>query len=629
MNGWYFRPKIAGETHREPIHGEFFSTYTISDPGVALVREGIQNSLDAGRGDEKITVRIYLSDQNEHLTADKVAPYIEGAWEHLRASENGLLSDEIPSQEEPCPFLVFEDFGTGGLEGDPAEANRNKSGRKNHFYHFFRAEGQSDKEASDRGSWGIGKQVFPRSSRISGVFGVTVRADDKQQLLMGRLILKSHYVGNDYCQDGYFGVIPDGHHFVLPIDDASEIQTFCELFDLQRGSDPGLSLVVLWPDPEISDQTLLKVVLSDYFYPILTGELDVFVETPTVKIILDSNSLIPEAKKLGDQVTSECLSLLELADWAWQVPKDEKTVLNMPDPDHAWRWLDGLIEPEQMKSLREALHKGDRFAVRVAVTVRTKGGAAESSFFDVYLVRDETNEAGRPTFIREGVIISKVDSPRTRGVRAIVVADDLPLTAFLRDAENPSHTEWQHDGSNFRGKYKSGRADLTFVKRSVHEIVRTLTEQDKQEDRSLLIDLFSLPAPRDEEHAVKTRRTKTQTPPPKPRRFRVQKARGGFSVVPGDDGAGPPSLLDIRVAYDIRRGNPLKKYNIADFRLDKKPVRFDPEPQGVDILERSENRMLVAVTDPNFSLHVTGFDERRDLYVRAVSKEKADGNSAT
>ena len=49
MHGWYFRPKVKGETIREPIHGEFFATDAISDPGMALVREGIQNSLDAGR----------------------------------------------------------------------------------------------------------------------------------------------------------------------------------------------------------------------------------------------------------------------------------------------------------------------------------------------------------------------------------------------------------------------------------------------------------------------------------------------------------------------------------------------------------------------------------------------------
>jgi hypothetical protein len=57
MHSWYFRPKVKGET----IHGEFFATDAISDPGMALVREGIQNSLDAGMRGEKSIVRIQFS----------------------------------------------------------------------------------------------------------------------------------------------------------------------------------------------------------------------------------------------------------------------------------------------------------------------------------------------------------------------------------------------------------------------------------------------------------------------------------------------------------------------------------------------------------------------------------------
>ena len=45
---WYFRPLEVDETTREPIQGEFFSTEAIRNPTEALVREGIQNSLDAG-----------------------------------------------------------------------------------------------------------------------------------------------------------------------------------------------------------------------------------------------------------------------------------------------------------------------------------------------------------------------------------------------------------------------------------------------------------------------------------------------------------------------------------------------------------------------------------------------------
>jgi hypothetical protein len=45
---WHFRSLAIGEKTREPIQGEFFSTEAIHNPTEALVREGIQNSLDAG-----------------------------------------------------------------------------------------------------------------------------------------------------------------------------------------------------------------------------------------------------------------------------------------------------------------------------------------------------------------------------------------------------------------------------------------------------------------------------------------------------------------------------------------------------------------------------------------------------
>ena len=44
---WHFRPYAPGEKTRDPIQGEFFATDAIRNPAEALIREGIQNSLDA------------------------------------------------------------------------------------------------------------------------------------------------------------------------------------------------------------------------------------------------------------------------------------------------------------------------------------------------------------------------------------------------------------------------------------------------------------------------------------------------------------------------------------------------------------------------------------------------------
>jgi hypothetical protein len=191
---WHFNKPKPGDKNREPILGEFFATEAITNPAEALVREGDQNSLDAGEGG-LVQVRIYVSGATGALSPTVVAPYFVSAWPHIHAQGNGLR--DAPTSDEPCPFLTFEDFGTSGLTGDVAQWHE-RPGVDNPFYYFFRAEGQSGKGEQDRGHWGVGKTVFPRSSRVSAYFGLTVRADDGKRLLMGQSVLKSHFVGDDY-----------------------------------------------------------------------------------------------------------------------------------------------------------------------------------------------------------------------------------------------------------------------------------------------------------------------------------------------------------------------------------------------------------------------------------------------
>jgi len=177
---WYFKPKVPGDTIREPIQGEFFATDAISDPGMALVREGIQNSLDAARRGEKVLVRIYVSGDASAADASQARSYFVGAWEHYNAAGSGLRPDEVPAGASSCPFLVFEDFGTTGLEGDPAEPFAPRVRTKNHFYHFFshrrvvgplarlQAEGTAAHHVVDRLKRPRGTELQRRAEGIPG-----------------------------------------------------------------------------------------------------------------------------------------------------------------------------------------------------------------------------------------------------------------------------------------------------------------------------------------------------------------------------------------------------------------------------------------------------------------------------
>src|SRR5882724_6913117 len=118
--GWYYRIKAKDEKVRDPIQGEFFSTEAIRNPADALVREAIQNALDAtlrgsdGLPKEILRVRFFLATGKHALPVDQAGQWFEGAWEHFHANGNGLR--ESPKKTEACPWLVFEDFGTSGLE---------------------------------------------------------------------------------------------------------------------------------------------------------------------------------------------------------------------------------------------------------------------------------------------------------------------------------------------------------------------------------------------------------------------------------------------------------------------------------------------------------------------------------
>ena len=625
---WRFNTMRPSDKAREPIQGEFFATDAISDPGQALVREGIQNSLDARRNGETVMVRIRVSGADSAIAGDVVAPFLDGLDEHLRAPGNGLR--EIPQDGDDCPFLVFEDFGTTGLTGDPAEW-RPQPGSKNHFYHFFRAEGRSDKGERDIGRWGVGKQVFLRSSQINTIFGLTVRSDDGKKLLMGMAVLKSHDInGTRYAPDGWLGRSAGNgdDELVLPVEDTDFIARFCKAFDVQREKDPGLTIVVPWCDLDLTDENLVRAVLRGYFWPILREQLEVIVEAPEIRTILDAKSLTDEVRKIGGDIEKEVLPLCELGKWANSLNEGAYVRL---EPPQEWNWADSMFPPDSLPGIRSAFEKGERIALRIPVTVAEKGQTGKESFFDVFLHRDGSEQAGKPVFIREGIIIPDVrrhGSSVLRGVRSLVIAEELAIATLLGDAENPAHTQWQKDGANFKGKYHDGPKILGFIVRSPVEIVKILNDQDKKEDRTLLADLFSIPARPEEQESMTREKKKPEGPGQdpeepalpelRPRLFIIDRIEGGFVVRNGDmNGAPPPRLLLIRAAYHVRRGNPFKKYHPADFDFRS----MKTECKGATELEKKENRLRVKIDSGDFRVKVTGFDPNRDVRVEVRPQE--------
>ncbi len=638
---WQFYFQQATDPIHNPIAGEFFSTEAVGDVTDALIREGIQNTLDARKkkadgSRQTAQARIFLSDAVGALPARRARRWFSSLWPHLMVPGNGLRNQ--PADDDPCPFLVFEDFGTIGLTGD-AEEHRVVDGVTNHFLNFFRAEGHSDKGDQDRGSWGVGKTVFPRASRISSYIGLTVRSDDDKQLLLGRSVLKYHCVnGQSYKSDGYFG-LPRQDGFMLPSGDPATLADFRSDFRIKRQGESGLSIVVPWygtdADEGMNCDKAIVAVLRGFFYPILMGHLSMTIATPGEEIALTASSIMRKVESIGGSLALELLPLIKLAEWAQTRTPAEFLSLVAPASDGAQGWSADLVTPEVINQIRAALAQRHRVALRVPMAVHPRSTGAQDTFFNVFLEHSE-EDSERPVFIRDELLISDVKSPRISQVRSLVIVEDRPLATLLRDAETPAHTQWNQETSNFKGKYKFGPGAIKFVRLSVSQLLRVINQAEQQPDPTITVDFFSVPAPPEDEENVPGRRRKLRpkpvgepsTMPPlpqaRPRRFRIDKLRGGFAIRAGDPQAPLPPCIDIRVAYDVRRGNPLRKYHEADFDLGRSPVRFDAQVSGVEVKTASGNQMLIAVERAGFNFEVTGFDPDRDLYVKAEVKEAAD-----
>lgn len=79
MASWHCREKYPSEKERNPVTGEYFDEEAIDQPAQALIREAIQNTLDARANGEPVRVRFYISGQTGALSPERAARWLGGA----------------------------------------------------------------------------------------------------------------------------------------------------------------------------------------------------------------------------------------------------------------------------------------------------------------------------------------------------------------------------------------------------------------------------------------------------------------------------------------------------------------------------------------------------------------------
>lgn len=648
MIEWRFKPNSRDDMDVDPIQGEFFTTRDIDNISTAVVREGIQNALDERNREqtETVKVRIFLSGDKYALESNLYQPMLKTLQPHLKAKASGLQS--LPDFNAPMKFLVFEDFNTKGLEGNPEEfyVENNNDQQPHNFYYFWRNVGRSGKTDDKLGRWGLGKTVFPASSMINTFWGLTVRKSDQRKMLMGQSILRIHNREDKWEEAGYkpygmFGNYKEANCFAVPVEDSGEIEGFEKVFKLERKEQTGLSLVIPFVTEEITIDHLAYSVIEQYFYPVLEGRLEVEIAEEDKIILLSKDTIQDAINEISFQNLANgddrkikskesLLRLFDFAKWTFQLKGEDFFRLKELQLEQKPRWNKSMFADEEGLALfRDKFERNERVAFKVPLKYHPDGGEPKTCWFNAYLEKDTSLTKPENLFVRDGITISGITSLDKGLVRGVVVIHDINLARMLGDSENPAHTEWQADSRNFKGKYIDGKEALAFVKNSLKKIYDQLQRPLEGIQKDLIIDYFSIPieSQKPEEKKPKDKTGKddkgeddTDGPdiPPitgKKRPVLIEKIFSGLKIVKNPVAEELPESIRLKLGYDVPRGNPIKSYQELDFDVAKAPISI--VSSGVYFIKKEKNELEFEIEDKShFEITLTGFDEKRDLFLK-------------
>lgn len=599
---WGFAVHPPRMIEAAPKHEEFFAS-DVRNSAHALIRELTQNSGDAA---VDINSEVRLSFQFKEIDAaifnDRYLAALPGKpalRDHLIAAK---LRQPLPLDEDgPVRLLVIEDFGTTGLTGAFDESNEEKSA----FLAFWKRYGSSSKGDDHGGRHGIGKSVVPNSSRIFAFFGITRRHDDHRELMMGQVVLRPHRInGETYDSFGQFSPSMDDE-WALPFE-GDPIEQAKTDFQLQRGDEPGLSLIVPYPMAEITPQALTQAAVEHCFHQILTGHLrleidDVVLSKDTLLNFVagHSNPRLRAAAELSAEVASGTLQPFE--------PQEDEFRQRL-SVEH--------FSDETLAQMRDLYRQGSTVAVRLPVEIRPREGERQTGHVFLYLRRAVEANAANETYVR-----GRVTVPGQQRVLVgasslgLLVADQGPVSRFLGDSEGVSHVKWVMN--KLRDKYLGVEEPFRRIRDGLGDLQRILV--DEAEDRhikNLLKDFFWQPKPPEKKADDDDNSDDFPDIEPHKPAVQIQRLAEGFELKVADE-IEDPLHIRLEISYAVRRGSP--KWSAADFSLgDSVTLRATGDGE----LTFEGNRIRIKNALPGFHLIAKGFDPNRDVLVRALAAEE-------
>lgn len=609
---WHYIEKRIDEVETEVTQRDQFLNEDL-DLSDTLVREAVQNSLDAAGDDGVVSVVFRELTNTDESNQAFFKALLEEHLPHAKAA--GLDTDNADFGTPKA--IVIEDFGTTGLTG-PVDRWGDT-----HFSDFWRRHGKSHKSGTSRGRHGLGKLVFSCSSKLGTFFGSTVRSGNDGPYLMGQCVLNLRNVGGiNYKPHGFYSDIletGDERGLQIPLKNTDFVGEFHRQFQLKRENKPGLSIAIPFPIEDLSVPKMIEIGIINYFFPILTGQLelkfnDVEVNAATLR------SLVEQYAKDGIHDADARFSFIKAA--SLQMKNDACFEIKDTQWGSDGKLSEAIFEQSDLETLREKFKDGEIVGLKLPIQISHKTKGRLVSHLHVFVQRPEGLSKGEDFYVRNGLAVPKERRFGDRKSLGALVANETEVAGFLGDAENAAHSCWSGVAEKLKKNYRNSENTLRAIRYSLIQFHDLLAQAVEEEDEEALLDVLWVEAEK-AKAGVKNKSDKQPTssndniPKSKPRPFRIDQSTGGFALRPTAFTKDHlPVTCIITAAYDRLRGDPFGKHSKFDFDFTSKGnvvLSLDK----VELQDIGKNWIKVEINEPDFSLEIDGFDPNRDLVVKA------------
>lgn len=412
---WYFAPEPEMGAEAKGPNRSMMLTFRQSPYG-SLVRESIQNSLDAAPKDATEPVKVVYSNgflrQEDYPELFNISKRIEGIKTYFPTNEQtrsivDQILAKVRSYNGRMPFVKVSDFNTVGMSYTSGSTNTP-------FYAFLHAEGlHVNDNPNSGGAFGAGKDAYFAMSDISSVMCYTY-TQSKEHYFQCTSRLCSHKVDDqNYMSKGYYD-----NNSTEPVSDITKIPA-CPFFRKDAdGTGTDIMILGMRLDEVRARKEIVKSVLQNFWMAVYDRKLEV---------VVNGNAQIPN-------ITINKSNLKRLMREIFEGMVDRSTENN---PDN--------YNPRPYFEVYSTINEVNDYDTEKYSYYESKDGEYPTlGKMSLYLLKDP-KATDKITYMRSPKM--KVYAERTKnfrcGIYGLFLCTNSQGDEVLRDLEDQAHKGWR------------------------------------------------------------------------------------------------------------------------------------------------------------------------------------------